>query len=360
MSNATYKPFIEKLGGTNASSYIGVIGEIFYDPTSGSLRRSDGATAGGITLTDATDYQQTNTYFVDAARTDSYDATGTIIAPFLTINAAYNAAVTGGHNDSNPAYIVLLSNITENVTFTQGGIFLTAFGSGTHGAVNLTGQITVNGSNASISENHFAISNIRIVAPSNGYGILCRGSNPQRVFLRDLWIDANGTGACVKANGHNSTVCHLNTAHLTHSSTNDVYCVEAANGSVTMTDIETSGSITVASVSAGANLVLSGSEIDANNAAAVECYGGWVTLTNSILTNANTTGHGISMKVAGSLAILQNVLFQIQNGTGARAIYGVTGTVCYYQYLTFYPGLNNKMSTAVSNTAIGTALTFTA
>jgi hypothetical protein len=254
-----------------------------------------------------------------------------------------------------------MGNVTENVAFNNGGIFLTgAFSSGTHSGINLTGQITCNGSSASISDNHFSISNLRIIAPSNAYGILARGTNPQRVFMRDLWIDAAGSGACVRANGNNSSIIHLNTAHLAHSNTGDVYGVQVANGVVTMTDIETSGSITVASVSPGANLVLTGSEIDANNAAAIEVYGGTVTVGTSILTNANTTGHGIALKTAGSVALVQNVLFNVQSGTNARAVFGVTGSACYYQYLSFYPGSNSKMSSNVSNTALTTTFTFTA
>jgi hypothetical protein len=313
--------------------------------------------AGTVTM----NLQQTNTYWIDPSRTDSYTENGTILYPYKTIANANSAAVTAGYTDSNPAYLVLMSNATETVNLNNGGIFLTgAFSSGTHSGINLTGQININGSSASITDNHFSISNLRIIAPTNGYGILSRSTNPQRVFMRDLWIDASGTGACVRANGNNSTIVHLNTAHLTHSSTNDVYCVEAANGVVTMTDIETSGSITVASVSSGANLSLSGSEIDANNAAAVEVYGGTVTVTNSVLTNANTTGHGVALKTAGSVALIGNVLFNTLNGTNARAIFGVTGTACYYQYLSFYPGSNNKMSSNVSNTALTTTLSFTA
>jgi hypothetical protein len=43
----TFKPFLEKLGGTSASSYIGNEGELFYDPSTGSLRLSNGSTPGG-------------------------------------------------------------------------------------------------------------------------------------------------------------------------------------------------------------------------------------------------------------------------------------------------------------------------
>jgi hypothetical protein len=49
-TNATFKVFTDKMGGTNASSYIGNTGEIFYDPTTNLLRISDGSTAGGTSI----------------------------------------------------------------------------------------------------------------------------------------------------------------------------------------------------------------------------------------------------------------------------------------------------------------------
>ena len=49
MANITNKVFVDKMGGTTATDYIGVPGEIFYD-TDGTtpIRLSDGSTPGGI------------------------------------------------------------------------------------------------------------------------------------------------------------------------------------------------------------------------------------------------------------------------------------------------------------------------
>lgn len=43
----TFKLFADKMGGRAASAYIGTEGEIFYDPTTTTLRISDGINAGG-------------------------------------------------------------------------------------------------------------------------------------------------------------------------------------------------------------------------------------------------------------------------------------------------------------------------
>jgi hypothetical protein len=46
----TRKIFTANMGGTVATNYIGRRGEIFYDDTTGELRRSDGVTPGGISI----------------------------------------------------------------------------------------------------------------------------------------------------------------------------------------------------------------------------------------------------------------------------------------------------------------------
>ena len=51
MSNSVYRTFIEKLGATTASTFIGVKGDIFYDPDIGALKISDGVTQGGTAIT---------------------------------------------------------------------------------------------------------------------------------------------------------------------------------------------------------------------------------------------------------------------------------------------------------------------
>jgi hypothetical protein len=47
MNNTTFRPFLEKLGGTPANTFIGNNGELFYDPDTTKIRVSDGVTPGG-------------------------------------------------------------------------------------------------------------------------------------------------------------------------------------------------------------------------------------------------------------------------------------------------------------------------
>jgi hypothetical protein len=49
-TNTTYRVFLEKLGGTDPTQFVGNDGELFYDPNGNSLKISDGSTPGGATI----------------------------------------------------------------------------------------------------------------------------------------------------------------------------------------------------------------------------------------------------------------------------------------------------------------------
>ena len=300
-------------------------------------------------------YQQTNTFYVDPLRTQNYTPSGTVLQPFFTVSAAISAAVSAGYTDSNPVVVLLLSNITENITM-QPGIFLTSFGTGTHGSPTITGTITVSSGSGSISSNHYSINNLRLVAPSNGTCIDFTGSAAQRLFIRDVWLDTNGSGTCIFMDNANTTsVLHLNTGHLAHSGTGDIYCIDLTTGNAYLTDIETSGTMQVAAVRAGTVMTIDSSEIDANNDAAIEVYGGSLTVTNSIITNTKTNSNGVALNTTGSVCTLLNVLFSIPTGTG-KAVFGTTTSLLYYLNVAFAPGSNTgkTASPALIATVLGT------
>ena len=45
---AVYRVYTEKLGGSDAATFVGNQGELFWDPTTTTLKISDGSTAGGV------------------------------------------------------------------------------------------------------------------------------------------------------------------------------------------------------------------------------------------------------------------------------------------------------------------------
>lgn len=49
-TNTTYRVYVDKLGASNPSEFIGDAGELFYDPNVPTLKLSDGSTPGGLTI----------------------------------------------------------------------------------------------------------------------------------------------------------------------------------------------------------------------------------------------------------------------------------------------------------------------
>ena len=47
---SVYRVYTEKLGGSNPATFVGNQGELFWDPTSTTLKISDGSTAGGAAI----------------------------------------------------------------------------------------------------------------------------------------------------------------------------------------------------------------------------------------------------------------------------------------------------------------------
>jgi hypothetical protein len=75
----TFKLFADKMGGRSVSTYIGTTGEIFYDPAVGSIKLSNGATPGGITITTGVISQSGGTSAYATKRVLQYnDTTGEI------------------------------------------------------------------------------------------------------------------------------------------------------------------------------------------------------------------------------------------------------------------------------------------
>jgi hypothetical protein len=77
----TYKLFADKLGGTDPTTFIGVKGDLFYNPANGGLCLSDGITPGGVSTTPtfiASDGLAINPNAV-SNHTLGYDASGNLI-----------------------------------------------------------------------------------------------------------------------------------------------------------------------------------------------------------------------------------------------------------------------------------------
>jgi len=314
---------------------------------SGNLNVGGTLTLGGSILADTA----SNVFYVDPSRSGgTYTRKGTFASPYNTVTAAIAAAVAAGFQDSSPAEVILMGNTTENITL-KPGVYLTSLGTGTHGSPIINGIVTVTSSTGTTVSNHYSLSNLRIVAPTNGHCILFTGTAPQKLFVRDMWLDANGTGDGIYMDntGTGSTL-QFDIGHLAHSGSGDIYCINVVKGGCYVTDIETSGATQVAAVQTGAVMSIDSSELDANGAVVAETYGtGSITITNSVINNTAANGTGIKLNSTGGIATIGNCLFSIPVGTG-YAVQGVSGSLLN--------AANNVFTTA--NTARSTAITYNA
>ena len=106
-TNATFKMFADKMGGTRANNYIGTTGEIFYDIDGTTpLRLSDGVTPGGIPFgvssvsTSFTPQFRSNTgnTLAGTVSTGSYVKQGPIVHLRINVNFANTAHFDTANN----------------------------------------------------------------------------------------------------------------------------------------------------------------------------------------------------------------------------------------------------------------------
>ena len=290
---------------------------------------------------------------------------GSLDAPFSTLQSAYDAASLVA-SSTNTIFIVLLNGntlaTTESVTFSKGHIFLVGdISSGTHAPIVFYGNLTFIGPSASISENHFAIQGITLIGASGTAVITFSGTFPQRLFLKDVWIIANGNvhGMLMTNTGTGSSI-HSNELKLSHNGTGHYHCLNIAAGTANLDALETSG-VGVAAIGVdGGSCNLRNSEIECGGQYAIDVYaGGTLTIGNTMITTSATLSDGIILRAAGAIAVVGNCTFRVPSGDAAnRAIKGVPGSLLYYSNLFFLPSYTDKISSGITSAVIDSTPTF--
>jgi hypothetical protein len=334
--------------------------------TGGNLITTGSVTAANITLPNSSiltfgDTPVTNRYYVDATRTDTYTQNGSQARPFKTISGAQAAiatAIIGGLNpEVEPIYIILLSNITENVTLATNHVYLVGQSGQIHQPIILSGNVTVNPTSGTLGSNHFSITGIEVVGGTNGKAIYVTGTSPLRLSLQDVWITANGTGAGLyQDNSGSGTYTHGGPLKVSHNGSGDVYCFDIRSGTASFDTVETSGATQVGAAGPGATLTFNNSQLDANGDVVVETYGsGVLVVTNSAIKNSQANGFGIKLNavanVAGTVSVGQSA-FNVPTGTG-QAVWldpnttvGLSG-VFAWAGVSFYPGTNTTINPSI-------------
>jgi len=304
----------------------------------------------------------TNRYYIDATRTDTYTQNGSQARPFKTIAAAQAAiatAISGGLNpEVEPIYMILLSNITENVTLATNHVYLVGQSGQIHQPIILTGNITVQPTSGTLTSNHFSLTGIEVVGGTNGKAIYVTGTSPTRLSLQDVWITANGNSGAglYQDNSGTGTYTHGGPVKVSHNGTGNVYCFDIRAGTASFDTVETSGATQVGASAPGATMTFNNSQLEANGNTVLETYGnGVVVVTNSVIKNSAANSYGIKLNavanVAGTVSVGQSA-FNVPLGTG-QAVWldpnttpGLSG-VFAWGGASFYPNTNTTISANV-------------
>ena len=311
----------------------------------------------------------TTAIYVDFLRPDSYVATGSRNYPFKTLASAYSlAAVTA--SDVNPKTIVLLSGnvVPENVTFNRGHIFLVGENSsGTHAPIIFTGALTFNSTtSSSISSNHFSVSGLELIgvaAPLTPTNVITfSGTNPQRLFLKDVWITANQAAhGITMVNSGSGSSLHTNDCKFSHNGSGHYHCLDISGGTANIDTTESSGATVGIIGILNGSCNISGCDLQSGGSYVVDVYaGGSVSVANSKITTTVAGSSGISLTHGSAVAVVGNVTFSVPVNTAGRAIKGVASTYpygLYYGPMYFLPDgvggtTSRELSSGMSRTAI--------
>lgn len=112
MSNKTFKTYVDKMGATTATDYIGKEGELFYDSTTTTLRIADGVTAGGTIVSTG----PTETQIVNISEAAPGAASGTFAYNGSNgVRVHVHTAVPTGNWNANLTNLGLATNEATNV-----------------------------------------------------------------------------------------------------------------------------------------------------------------------------------------------------------------------------------------------------
>ena len=382
-TNTVYRLFVEKLGGANPTTFVGDEGEVFYDPSDGVLKISDGSTPTGLVMNPLMPVgfftPPDNHWYVNPARTDTYTSTGSVAAPYKTVGAALsaiqNALQTGivsftdnGDSIANPQFIILQSSTTENIGLTTGHIYIQGdTTSGSQMPIWIYGTVTINPTVGTLYQNRFGLSNLGIVNTGSNPGIgtthslIVTGSAPLRCYLNDCNIIAGSTGnqAIFMDNSGTGTQLYAEVQQLSRAGTSGTdYVVKVSKGYAFFSNCSTGSSTATFNVSGTGTLQIQYSKIESAGEACVKVDGGTAIVSSTSFLN--TVGHGVSM-TAGALVTINNYFDIPTSPTTNRAIAGVSGVAVYHSNTVVAFGKNAKYSTAIAGGYVGlvTALTAT-
>lgn len=306
-------------------------------------------------------FPTTSHVFVNASRTDTYFANGSISAPYKTIADAMLSISSRAVKPSslNPVFIVLMSSIVEDVVLSMGGVYLTGFcSSGFFAPIYINGTVTVNGTavgSTAIYNNVFSITNIAINAAPDQDAIFYTGQNPQQLKMHNVALLAHGEhGTSLHAN--NTAAISPNITQLVgsnirclHNGGDTHMWIDGCTASFTATHFN--GPARAIIVGDDAKVTLEGGAAKvSSHSCFVVLHDGLISFNNYSITNAEPGSSGISLMNPAATAIVNDVQFDINNGgESPRAVAGIEGSTLKYGAVTFADNSCSKIDSIINS-----------
>jgi len=240
-NNVTYRIYIEKIGGRQVTDFIGLPGELFYDPGRGELRLSDGSTPGGRSTS------------VSAEVTDIIARTVAALAFEKSNSVAQNAFVSinvAGQNNivstSNTSILRIRAgvgvsvttdptNTTLTITTTANDTYARTHVNSAFNLANTRGQNVFSIIAVEDKGNVTAATNADSVILSPGAGIDMSGSD-NTIIIRSS-INSFST---IAVSGQNNVVADANADTLTLATGNGIsITTDPANATLTISAANT-------------------------------------------------------------------------------------------------------------------------
>jgi len=330
----------------------------------------------GLSAFAAASTQVVRTYYVTVNGNDT-TGTGSISAPFASIQKAHDVAVTAYPSNEMVLIDVGPGSFTGSVNITRFNTLVQGQGHRAEMlATQVVGDVTVNPSTATQKYSHLVGLAGMFITPVSGNtapGIKATGSGLYSLIVNDCYVTTNNAAATA-----NSVACDATNLQRPRLLINDSILTIATAGPnivqldggdvrINNTQILQGSSVIVGSAGTGivvanaATLWLNGSLVETQtNGPGINATGSSagvkLILTGSSVTTNYTgvldTSHGVLVNnAAGVAAFIYQTTFGVADTSAA--VYAITGSapaVVVYGELTFQPGTNSAIASAVTLT----------
>ena len=293
---------------------------------------------------------------------------GSSVAPFQTIQKAHDYAVANISDDTQVVIKINAGTYAENLIVTRPNIHFIGPSCGVTKSTRISGTVNINTSSSvnGTANDMVSFENILISAgPSDSDVLTAAGTNGYTLTLNNVYIFTSSTTAkCVNIinttpsgikfettklilqnQSSSGTALNLSNTYFANIDLLNIYggtgiCINitTTNAVIYNTRLEKSGTTA---------LINAVSSFDSKPS---------LILGNATLVNANANATGIDIN--NSTVNIAQVAFNLGSATGTGfAVKGVSGAVFINGNNVIVPGTNNKISTAITRVALGTALT---